>query len=73
MAKEKGKQKKEATKKQIYEREISDFSFAESLEKKRKNKKKSRKEADMKTKFPISYFGHAVHFLKLHGRKITRD
>ena len=59
MAKEKGKQKKEAAKKQIYEREISNFLFAEGLEKKRKNKKKSRKAADIKTKFPISYFGYA--------------
>ena len=59
MAKEKGKQKRVATKKQLYEREIPDFLFAEGLEKKRQNKKKSRKEADIKTKFPIFYFGHA--------------
>ena len=59
MAKEKGKQKRVAAKRQLYEREIPDFLFAEGLEKKRKSKKKSRKEADIKTKFPISYFGHA--------------
>ena len=60
MAKEKGKQKKEATKKQLCEREIPDFLFAEGLEKKKRSKKrKSRKEANIKMKFPISYFGHA--------------
>ena len=59
MAKEKGKQKRVAAKKQLYEREISDFLFAEGLEKKKQSKKKSRKEADIKTKFPIFYFGHA--------------
>ena len=60
MVKEKGKQKKEAAKKHIYETEIPDFLFAEGLEKKRQSKKrKSRKEADIKTKLPISYFGHA--------------
>ena len=59
MAKEKGKQKRVAAKKQLYEREISDFLFAEGLEKKRQSKKKSRKEADIKTKFPIFYFRHA--------------
>ena len=40
MAKEKGKQKRVAAKKQLYEREIPDFSFAEGLEKKRQSKKK---------------------------------
>ena len=59
MAKEKGKQKRVAAKKQLYEREIPDFLFSEGLEKKRQSKKKSRKEADIKTEFPISYFGHA--------------
>ena len=59
MAKEKGKQKRVAAKKQLYEREIPDFLFAEGLEKKRQSQKKSRKEAEIKTKFPISYFGHA--------------
>ena len=60
MAKKKEKQKNEAAKKQLYEREIPDFLFAEGLEKKRQSKKrKSGKEADIKTKFPISYFGHA--------------
>ena len=34
MAKEKGKQKRVAAKKQLYEREIPDFLFAEGLEKK---------------------------------------
>ena len=58
MAKENGKQKKEAAKKQVYEREIPDILFAEGLEKKRESKKKSRKEADIETKFPIYYFGH---------------
>ena len=58
MAKEEGKQKRVATKKQLYEREIHDFLFAEGLEKKRQSKKKSRKEADIKTKFSISYFRH---------------
>ena len=48
MAKEKGKQKRVATKKQLYEREIHDFLFAEGLEKKRQSKKKSCKEADIK-------------------------
>ena len=38
MAKEKGKQKKEAAKKQICEREIPDFLLAEGLEKKRQSK-----------------------------------
>ena len=59
MAKEKGKQKRVAAKKQLYERDIPDFLFSEGLEMKRQSKKKSRKEADIKTKFPISYFGHA--------------
>ena len=59
MAKEKGKQKRVAAKKQLYEREIPDFLFAESLRKKKQSKKKSCKEADIKTTFPISYFGHA--------------
>ena len=59
MAKEKGEQKRVAATKQLYEREIPDFLFAEGLEKKRQSKKKSRKEADITTKFPISYFGHA--------------
>ena len=60
MAKEKGKQKRIAAKKQLYEREIPDFLFAEGLEKKRQRcREKSRKEADIRTKFPISYFGHA--------------
>ena len=59
MAKEKGKQKRVAAKKQLYERETPDFFFAEGLEMKRQSKKKSRKEADIKTKFTISYFGHA--------------
>ena len=62
VAKEKGKQKRVDAKRQLYEREIPDFLFAEGLEKKRQSKKKSHKEADItciKTKFPISYFGHA--------------
>ena len=60
MAKRKEKQKKRSRKEAIYEREIPDFLFAEGLEKKRQSKKrKSGKEADIKTKFPISYFGHA--------------
>ena len=60
MAKEKEKQKKKPQRNTLYEREIPDFLFAEGLEKKRQSKKrKSRKEADIKTKFPISYFGHA--------------
>ena len=59
MAKEKGKQERVTAKKQLYEREIPDFLFAEGLEKKRQSKKKSHKEADIKTKFPISYFEHA--------------
>ena len=59
MAKEKGKLKRVAAKKQLYEREIPDSFFSEGLEMKRQRKKKSRKEADIKTKFPISYFGHA--------------
>ena len=60
MAKEKEKKKKKPQRNTVYEREIPDFLFAEGLEKKRQSKKrKSRKEADIKTKFPISYFGHA--------------
>ena len=59
METEKGKQKRVAAKKKLNEREIPDFLFAEGLEKKRQSKKKSHKEADIKTKFPISYFGHA--------------
>ena len=58
MAKEKGKQKRVDAKRQLYEREIPDFLFAEGLEKKRQSKKKSHKEVDItciKTKFPISY------------------
>ena len=52
--------KKKPQRNTLYEREIPDFLFAEGLEKKRQSKKrKSRKEADIKTKFPISYFGHA--------------
>ena len=58
MAKEKGKQKRVAAKKQLYEREIPDFLFAEGLEMKRQSKKKNCKGAGLKTKFPISYFGH---------------
>ena len=58
MAKEKGKQKRVPAKKQLYEREIPDFLFSEGLEKKRQSKKKSCKEADIKTKFLISYFVH---------------
>ena len=54
MAKEKGKQKRVPAK-----REIPDYLFADGLEKRRQSKKKSRKEADKKTKFPISYLGHA--------------
>ena len=59
MAKEKGKQKRVDAKKQLNEREIPDFIFAEGLEKKRQSKKKNAKMQDIKTKFPISYFGHA--------------
>ena len=44
MAKEKGKQKRIATKKQLYEREIHDFLFAEGSEKKRQSKKKRYKD-----------------------------
>ena len=44
MAKEKGKQKRVAAKKQLYERGIPDFLFADGLEKKRQSKKKSRKQ-----------------------------
>ena len=59
VAKEKGKQKRVDAKRQLYQREIPDFLFAEGLEKKRQSKKKSHREADItciKTKFPISYF-----------------
>ena len=58
MAKEKGKQKRVAAKKQLYEREIPDFLFAEGLEKKRQSMKKYI-DIWLKTKLPISYFGHA--------------
>ena len=55
VAEEKEKQKRVDAKRQLYEREIPDFLFAEGLEKKRQIKRKSHKEADItciKTKFP---------------------
>ena len=41
-----------------YEDKIPDYLFAEGIGE-GKARKRSRNEADIKTKFPISYFGHA--------------
>ena len=57
--KEKKAKKKKPQRSSYMIEKLSDFLFAEGLKKKRQSKKKSRKKADIKTKFPISYFGHA--------------
>ena len=56
MAKEKGKQKRVAAKKQLYEREIPDFLFAEGLGKKRQSKKTKPKRSRYKDEIPDFLF-----------------
>ena len=67
MAKEKGKQKRVATKKQLYEREIPDFLFAEGLEKKRQNKKKKPQRSRYKDKIPDFLFRTCVSKVRNTG------
>ena len=56
MAKEKGKQKRVAAKKQLYEREIPDFLFSEGLEMKRQSKKKKPQRSRYKDETPDFLF-----------------
>ena len=82
MAKEKGKQKRVATKKQLYEREIPDFLFSEGLEKKRQSKKKAAKKQILRrnSRFLISdmhvqskKYGNFVFISRLTAWYILRN